>query len=177
MTERIALFIDDGNLHYAARNLGFEVDFKRLLHEFSSFGSILRAFFYTTVKGDEGSNIRPLMDWLDYNGFTVRARPAKEYDDGGGRRKTRRSVGIELAIDALEMARHVDHVFLFSGDGDLRRVAEGVQRFGARVSVISSLRTNPPMIADDLRRQADSFIELDTIRKSIERSPHRRAPN
>ena len=177
MTERIALFIDGVNLHYTARNLGFDVDFKRLLQEFSSFGSILRAFFYTTIKEDEFSNTRPLMDWLDYNGFTVRARPVKEYDDGQGRRKARRSVGIELAIDALEMARHVDHVFLFSGDGDLRRVAQGVQRFGARVSVVSSLRTHPPMIADDLRRQADSFIELDTIRKSIERPPHRSAPD
>jgi uncharacterized LabA/DUF88 family protein len=176
MTDRIALFIDGANLHRAVRNLGFEIDFSRLLKEFSSFGWMVRAFFYATAHDGEVNSIRPLTDWLDYNGFTLRTKPSREFDDGEGRRKTRRSIGIELAIDALEMVAHVDHFFIFSGDGDLRPVVAALQRKGATVSVVSSLKTRPPVIADELRRQADNFIELDALRRSIERPRHAAYP-
>lgn len=177
MTERIALFIDGANLHATVKSLGFEVDFRRLLSEFGKHGQIVRAYFYTVVRDDdEFSSIRPLVDWLDYNGYAVRTKPAKEHNDGEGRRKIKRNVGIEIAVDAMEIARSVDHAFLFSGDGDLRAVVESVQRMGVRVTVVSSIRTKPPMIADELRRQADVFLELETLRASIERPPHPIAP-
>jgi uncharacterized LabA/DUF88 family protein len=173
MTDRIALFIDGPGLHYAAKNLGFDIDYRRLLQEFSRFGRVLRAFFYTgTREADKFNSARPLIDWLEYNGFTVRAKSVKEFDDGEGRRKMKRNIGVDLAVDALEIAALVDHIFLFSGDGDLRVVAAAMQRKGVRISVVSSLRTQPPMIADELRRQADNFIELEVLRKSIERPPH-----
>ncbi|ANW00918.1 NYN domain-containing protein [Bradyrhizobium icense] len=169
MTDRVALFIDFANLQYAAENLGFEIDYKKLLHEFSKSDTLVRAYFYTTFREGEFDAVRPLANWLDYNGFTVRTKSIKEYRNHEGRRRTARSIGIELAIDALEIGRRVDHIFLFSGDGDFRRLVEGVQRLGAKVSVVSSIRTKPPMLADDLRRQADSFIDLFAIKNSISR--------
>src|SRR4029077_6246161 len=116
---------------------------------------------------------RSLVDWLDYNGFTVLAKPTKEFDDGEGRRKTRRNIGVELAVDALEISDRIDHIVLFSGDGDLRALVEAVQRRGVRVTVVSTIRTRPPMVADELRRQADAFLELDDFKASIEQTMER----
>jgi uncharacterized LabA/DUF88 family protein len=167
--EKIALFIDGPNFYYGARALGLDVDFKRLLAEFERRGSLLRAYYYTTVENAEFVGVRPLIDWLDYNGYTVVTKPAKEFDDGEGRRKFKRNMAIELAIDALDIAARVDHIFLFTGDGDYRKLIEGLQRRGVRVTVVSTLRTNPPLIAEGLRRQADEFLELANLRSSIER--------
>src|SRR5579863_2660251 len=159
--ERIALFIDGANLYAAARGLGFDIDYKRLLEMFAAKGRLIRAFYYTAVIEDqEYSPLRPLVDWLDYNGYTMVTKPTKEYTDAMGRRKIKGNMDIELAIDMLEMAQYLDHAVLFSGDGDFRRLVEAVQRRGVRVSVVSTLRSQPPMVADDLRRQADRFIDL-----------------
>src|SRR3546814_16450535 len=76
---------------------------------------------------------------------------------------------IELAVDVMEMLEYLDHVVLFSGDGDFRRLVEAVQRRGRRVTVVSTLRSQPPMIADELRRQADSFIDLADVQSQIAR--------
>ena len=171
--ERVALFIDGANLYSAARTLGFDIDYKKLLDLFRHNGQLVRAFYYTALFEDqEYSPIRPLVDWLDYNGFTLVTKPAKEYTDAQGRRKVKGNMDIELAIDVLEMSDRLDHIILFSGDGDFRRLVEAVQRKGLRVSVVSTIRTSPPMIADELRRQADNFIELQRITKDIARQMH-----
>ena len=168
--ERVALFIDGANLHAAARSLGFDIDYKRLLKHFQEQCHLIRAFYYTAlVEDQEYSPLRPLVDWLDYNGFTMVTKPTKEYTDSMGRRKIKGNMDIELAIDVLEMASHLDHVVLFSGDGDFRRLVEAVQRKGVRVSVVSTIRSSPPMVADELRRQADNFIELDELSALIAR--------
>ena len=83
---------------------------------------------------------------------------------------------IELAVDAMEIAKHVDHVVLFSGEGDFRPLVEALQRKGCRVSIVSTIRSQPPMIADELRRQADNFIELNELRNVIGRSPRVTSP-
>src|SRR3984893_10104717 len=159
--ERSAIFIDGANLYGAARSLGFEIDYKKLLKWGASKGRLVRAFYYTALIEDKDySPIRPLVDWLDYNGYTMVTKPTKEFTDATGRRKIKGNMDIELAIDVLEMADHLDHVVLFSGDGDFRRLAEAVQRRGLRVSVVSTVKSSPPMVADELRRQADEFIEL-----------------
>ena len=169
-SERVALFIDGANLHAAARSLGFDIDYKRLLKHFQEQCHLIRAFYYTAlVEDQEYSPLRPLVDWLDYNGFTMVTKPTKEYTDSMGRRKIKGNMDIELAIDVLEMASHLDHVVLFSGDGDFRRLVEAVQRKGVRVSVVSTIRSSPPMVADELRRQADNFIELDELSALIAR--------
>ena len=168
--EKIGLFIDGANLYAAARSLGFDIDYKRLLELFGSKGRLIRAFYYTAlVEDQEYSPIRPLVDWLDYNGYTMVTKPTKEYMDATGRRKIKGNMDIELAIDVMEMAAVVDHVVIFSGDGDFRRLVEAVQRKGKRVSVVSTIRTSPPMVADELRRQADTFIELDDLKSQIAR--------
>jgi uncharacterized LabA/DUF88 family protein len=170
--ERLALFIDGSNLYAAAKALGFDIDYKLLRQEFMRRGKLLRAFYYTALlENDEYSPIRPLVDWLHYNGFTMVTKPAKEYTDSQGRRKVKGNMDIELTVDAMELAPRVDHIVLFSGDGDFRPLVESLQRQGVRVSVVSTIRSQPPMIADELRRQADNFIELDELREIIGRPP------
>ncbi|MEO5336636.1 MAG: NYN domain-containing protein [Magnetospirillum sp. WYHS-4] len=169
--ERVGLFIDGANLYAAARALGFDIDYKRVLEIFAAKGHLIRAFYYTAlVEDQEYSPIRPLVDWLDYNGYTMVTKPTKEFTDAAGRRKIKGNMDIELAIDVMEMAEHLDHIVLFSGDGDFRRLVEAVQRKGVRVTVVSTIRSQPPMVADELRRQADVFLDLEELRPSIERA-------
>ncbi len=176
--ERIALFVDGANLYGAAKGLQFDIDYKRLLELFARKGLLVRAFYYTALAEDqEFSPLRPLIDWLDYNGFTVVTKPLKEYTDAQGRRRVKGNMDIELAIDVMEMSERVDHIVIFSGDGDFLQIGGGaaVQRRGRRVSVCSTIRTQPPMVADELRRQADNFIELDELKTMIMREGGRPA--
>lgn len=169
--ERMAVFIDGANLYAAARGLGFDIDYRRLLELFANKGRLIRAFYYTAlVENEEYSPIRPLVDWLDYNGYTMVTKPTKEFTDAFGRRKIKGNMDIELAIDVMEMSDRVEHIVIFSGDGDFRRLVEAVQRKGVRVSVVSTMRSQPPMVADELRRQADNFIELQDLAPMISRS-------
>ncbi len=168
--ERIALFIDGANLYATAKSLGFDIDYKRLLKEFQARGKLIRAFYYTAlVEDQEYSSIRPLVDWLDYNGYSVVTKPTKEFVDSFGRRKVKGNMDIELAVDAMEMAPFLDHIVLFSGDGDFRSLVEALQRKGVRVSVVSTNTTQPPMVADELRRQADEFIDIISLAPKIGR--------
>jgi uncharacterized LabA/DUF88 family protein len=173
--DKIALYIDGANLYATAKSLGFDIDYKRLLKEFQAKGYLLRAYYYTALAEDqEYSSIRPLIDWLDYNGYTVVTKPTKEFVDASGRRKIKGNMDIELAVDVMEMVDAVDHFVLFSGDGDFRSLVEAVQRKGKKVSVISTLSTQPPMIADELRRQADHFVDLVSLQSRIGRDPAER---
>ena len=173
--QRIALFIDGANLYATTKTLGFDIDYKRLLKEYGSRGHLVRAFYYTAlVEDQEYSSIRPLIDWLDYNGYRVVTKPTKEFVDSMGRRKVKGNMDIELAIDALELAPYMDHMVLFSGDGDFRSLVEALQRRGVRVSVVSTISTQPPMVADELRRQADEFVDLVHLISKIGRDPAER---
>ena len=170
--ERIGLFIDGANLYAAARSLGFDIDYKRLREEFSGKARLIRALYYTAlIEDQEYSPIRPLVDWLDYNGYALVTKPTKEFTDSMGRRKVKGDMDIEIAVDMMELADVLDHAVLFSGDGDFRRVIEAIQRKGVLVTVVSTIRSQPPMIADELRRQADNFIELQDIEPLIAREP------
>ena len=162
--EKAALFIDGANLYSASRNLGFDVDYRAMLSFFRAKTNLLRAYYYSALlETEEYSPLKPLTDWLAYNGYSLITKPAKEYVDASGRRRVKGNMDVELAIDMLELSGTIDHAILFSGDSDFRRLVEAVQRRGVRVSVISSIRTAPPMVADDLRRQADQFVELADI--------------
>ena len=168
--EKLGLFIDGSNLYAAARALGFDIDYKKLLNLFTKKARVIRAYYYTAlVEDQEYSPIRPLVDWLDYNGYTMVTKPTKEFTDASGRRKIKGDMDIELAIDVMEMAPHLDHVVIFSGDGDFRRLVDAVQHKGVRVSVVSTVKTQPSMAADELRRQADVFIELQSLADEIAR--------
>ena len=184
--ERTALFIDGANLYATAKALGFDIDYKRLLKEFQGQGQLVRSFYYTAlIEDQEYSSIRPLIDWLDYNGYRVVTKPTKEFVDSLGRRKVKGNMDIELAIDALELAPYIDHMVLFSGDGDFRSLVEAMQRRGVRVSVVSTITSQPPMVADELRRQADEFIDIVNLTNRVgrdggserqERTPRERRP-
>lgn len=171
-SERLALFIDGANLYSAGKTLGVEVDYRKLLDEFRHRGQLIRAYYYTAlIENDDYSPIRPLVDWLQYNGFKVVTKPAKEFTDSAGRRRVKGDMDVEITVDMLNLAAHVDHIVLFSGDGDLTRLVEAVQERGVRVSVVSTVKTSPPMIADELRRAADTFIELADLAELVGRPP------
>lgn len=169
-TERVALFIDGANLYATAKSLGFDIDYKRLLGFFRSKAQLVRALYYTALAEEqEYSSIRPLIDWLDYNGFTMVTKPTKEFTDTTGRRKIKGNMDIELAVDAMRLADTLDHIVIFSGDGDFRSLVAALQQKGKRVSIISTLQTQPPMVADELRRQADQFIDIADLETLIGR--------
>jgi uncharacterized LabA/DUF88 family protein len=177
--ERVAIFVDGASLYAASRTLGFDVDYRSLLAHFRQRAYLVRAYYYTALpETDEYSPVRPLVDWLGYNGYAVVTKPAKEFIDATGRRRVKGSVDVEMAVDVLDLTPHLDHAVIFSGDGDLRRLVEAVQRRGVRVTVVSTVRTQPVMIADDLRRQADAFIDLADLAEHISRrqvEPRQRA--
>src|SRR5688572_13999140 len=173
--EKIAILIDGANLHAANRSLPFDIDYRRLLEDFRGRGYLVRAIYYTAIAEDqEFSSLRPLVDWLDYNGYRVVTKPLKEFTDAQGRRKVKGNMDLELAVDAMEMADHIDHFVLFSGDGDFRCLVEALQRKGKKVTVASTVRTQPPMIADELRRQADHFLEISELSERVGRPPSER---
>ena len=168
--DRVAVFIDGANLYQAARALGFDIDYKRLLGVLSTNCRFIRAYYYTALLDEqEYSPIRPLVDWLDYNGYTMVTKPLKEFTQPTGRRKLKGNMDVEITVDILEVSERADHIVLISGDGDFRRLIEAVQRRGVRVTVISTIRTQPPMIADELRRQADTFVDLVDLQPMIAR--------
>ncbi|MCZ6509710.1 MAG: NYN domain-containing protein [Alphaproteobacteria bacterium] len=168
--ERIAVFIDGANLYATAKALDFDIDYKKLLALFKSKATLVRAYYYTVlIEDQEYSPIRPLVDWLDYNGYTLITKPAKEFTDSSGRRRIRNSIDVELAVDVMEIAGKVDHVVLLTGDGGYRRLIEAVQRQGTRVTIISTVSVSPPMAADEIRRQADNFVDLASLRGEISR--------
>lgn len=176
-SERIALFIDGANLYSAAKALQFDIDYKRLLALFRQKGQLVRALYYTALAEDqEYSSIRPLIDWLDYNGYTMVTKPTKEYTDSMGRRKLKGNMDIELTVDAMRLADSLDHIVIFSGDGDFKSLVAALQQKGKRVSVVSTLQTQPPMVADELRRQSDQFIDLADLEQMICRDPSTRPP-
>jgi uncharacterized LabA/DUF88 family protein len=174
--ERVAIFIDGANLYSAAKGLGFDIDYRKLLEEFRKHGRFIRATYYTALVEDQDfSPIRPLVDWLDYNGYSLVTKPAKEYTDTTGRRRFKGDMDVELAVDLVQAASYVDHAFLFSGDGDFVAAIEAVQRKGMRVSVVSTIKSNPPMASDDIRRAADNFVDLTDLATLIGRPPRERA--
>ena len=169
--EKTALFIDGSNFYAAAKLLNMDIDYAKLHQFFSHDTNLIRAYYYTALPEDhEFSPLRPLIDWLDYNGFAVISKLTREFTDPEtGKKRTKGNMDIELALDMLKLAPHIDHAILFSGDGDFCRLLEDVQDLGVRVSVVSTTKTSPPMVADSLRRMADIFIEMENLRDDIAR--------
>ncbi|MXV44083.1 NYN domain-containing protein [Saccharibacter sp. 17.LH.SD] len=162
--DRTSLFINGASLHHAARNLGFEVDFLALRALFEQHSSFQRAFYYAAMPETEDySPLRPLTDWLAYNGYHLVTKTAREFTSHSGQRRVKGNMNVELAVDLIEQGPRLDHAVIISGDSDLRRAVEAIQTRGTRVTVISSVKTTPPMIGDDLRRQTDHFVELSDI--------------
>lgn len=159
--ERLALFVDGANFYSTIKSLDFDIDYKKMLELFKKKGRLINARYYTAIlENDDYSPVRPLVDWLNYNGYQVITKPAKSYIDRDGRNRIKGDMDIELALDMVQLADHTDHIILCSGDGDFRAAVDACQRKGTRVSVLSSMRTKPSMLSDELRRQANDVIEL-----------------
>ena len=174
--ERIGLFIDGANLHATAKALALDIDFKRLLEFFGAKGRLIRALYYTAIaENEEFCPLRPLVDWLSYNGYTVVTKPTREFSDPHGRGTIKGSLDVEIAVDALSMADGLDHIVLFLGHGHFRSLVGALQQKGKRVSVVSTIETQPPMVADELRRQADQFLDLADLDQAIGRSTGHRS--
>ncbi len=168
--ERIAIFIDGANLYSTMKMLDFDIDYKKMLELFKSKGRLIKANYYTALLEDaDFSPIRPLIDWLDYNGYHVISKAAKHQTDRDGRKRIKGNMDIEIAVDMLSLAPHVDHIILFSGDADFAAALMAVQEKGTRVTVVSTLKSNPPMLGDALRRQANAFIDIAEMDKLIGR--------
>jgi uncharacterized LabA/DUF88 family protein len=166
--DKIALFIDGSNMHASVKALGFEIDYKRMLGFFDRQATLIRAFYYTAlIEESDPSPIRRLVDWLDYNGYTMVTKSTKEFTDDKGVKRLKGNMDVELVIDVMEMLDYLDHIVIFSGDGDFRRLIEAAQRKGKRVTVVSTAKSTPPMVADELRRQSDFFVDLNDLKDLI----------
>jgi len=168
--ERIALFVDGANLYGVVKALGFDMDYKKLFALFAQKGILVRAHYYTAISDDaEFVPLRPLVDWLAFNGWAVVTKSLKEWTDAQGHRRVKGNMVADLIVDAMEMAAHVDHIVIFSGDGDFCRLVEALQRMGKRVSVISTIQTKPPQCGDELRKLADNFIDMAELASFVKR--------
>jgi uncharacterized LabA/DUF88 family protein len=166
--ERTALFIDGANLYSTTTSLRFKIDYKLLLNFFSSKANLVRALYYTAIiESQPNSPVKSLADWLEYNGFTVVTKPAKIFTDESGISRTKGNMDVELAMDAIRLADYLDHIVIFSGDSDFKSLVEAIQSKGVKVTVVSTMHSKPPMIGDELRRQADAFIDLRDLQPLI----------
>lgn len=171
--ERLALFIDGPNFHTATKALGWPVDYIVMQQHFAKWGQLLRSIYYTAIRETTDYNaVKPLTDFLVYNRYTVVSKPVKEMTDySTGALTLKGNMDVEITIDMIKLAPHLDHLVLFSGDGDFSALVEELQGLGKRVSVVATLKAIPNITSDQLRRQADNFIELDDLRSAIERAP------
>lgn len=169
--EPTALLIDGKNFYSTACALDITVDWKLLHQEISRQCRLMQALYFTTLpKGeDEHDHIaaKPTLDWMEYNGWTVCTKPGRAFVDHDGRRKIKGNTDVELAVAAMKLTPHVGHIVLCTGKADYVPLVAYLQETGTRVTVLSSKAVSPPMIADDLRRKADDFIDLDDMRTTI----------
>lgn len=166
--KKTAIFIDGANLSSSASQIGMRIDFKKLLTFYEKNYDLIRAYYYTALSDNAAyKNIHSLVDWLSYNGYNVISKKAKEFVSEDSVKRIKGNMDCEIIVGMLEMAPHVDHLILFSGDGDFRCVVEAVQRMGKRVTIVSAARGDQSVTADELIRQADYFVDLADLRPHI----------
>lgn len=169
-SDKVAAFIDGANFYATGKALDLDLDYLALRNLLNQDQNLVRVYYYTAVnEGDEFVSIRPLLDFLDYNGFEVVTKPTKTFTDATGQRKIKGNLDVEMTCDMLEIADRVDHIVMFTGDGDFVRAVRGVQRKGVKVTVCSALKSTPPMISDELRRAADIYVDVAKFADKITR--------
>lgn len=156
---RVAIFIDGVEFDETLRCIDGAVDYRKLLGAFQEHGRLLRAYYYAPTDEQALISMRPLLDWLTYNGYQVRVKGDGEHSERRSRQRSR-SMSIELAVDVLELAPHLDTIVLITGDDAFKPLVAAVQARGITVSVVSTLKSKPAMVGNALRRQADEFIEI-----------------
>lgn len=168
--ERTAVFIDGANIYSTTKNIGFDIDYKRLLAFFEKECLLVRAYYFTAVDRDSAfSSLQPMIDWLAYNGYKLITKPTRSFTDADGSQRVKGNMDVEIAITAINFAKHIEHAVIMSGSGDMIPVVEELQERGVRVTIISSKETPGTVVSDGLRRAADNFIDLAEIRSHVER--------
>ena len=157
VSNKIALFIDGANLYATAKTLGFDIDYKRLLKEFQGRGTLLRAFYYTAIIEDqEYSSIRPLIDWLDYNGYTVVTKATKEFIDASELQcDWQLRIDPDVPAPAPEQAMAVFRIF----QELLSNVGRHAQASAVRICIEASCETLCIEIADNGRGAARAAFD------------------
>jgi len=174
-SEKLAVLIDGHALNAFAYGLGMKIDYRKLKVQFARSSKLTSIKYYAGVDFSRGENpYVKLLDWLDYNGYRVHIKEARSFVNGDGERNVKGSVIVDLSIDLVLVARHVDHVVLVSAHGDLTYPILQAKRLGARVTLLSSLNAEGVRPADELRQVADEFIELETLRDELSISEHAR---
>lgn len=166
LTERIGLFIDGISLQHAANVLQMKLDFKRLLQLFQQRGHLVGANYYSVIPPQPAADTaKPLLDWLSYNGFNVLARSSPHAGDA----ENILSLAVDISVDAMQRAAHLDHVVLISACRELQSLICALKTMGRRVSVVSTMRGHST--PDELRRHADIFLDLEELRPIIAAEP------
>lgn len=171
-SQRVAIMIDGPNLFNTSKNLGFDVDFKKLLGLFEQNCLLHRAVYFNMLsERDDTTPVKPLVDWLSYNGYKTVTKPFREFTDASGTRRTKGSMHVEMAVEMMNMAQFVEHFVLFSGDGELAYAVNAVQEKGCRVTAVSTMKSDTgSTIADELRRKVNRFVNLDDVKGIIDKS-------
>ncbi len=151
-TDRIAIFFDMSNLYFAARDMGIRIDYARLLDFLTAGRRLHRAYAYLGFNPDDESS-HSFITWLKRNGFRVKTKALRRFEDGS----TKANLDMELAIDLLTQAPHIDVAIMVSGDGDFVNLVDAAQNAGLRIEVAAT----PRQAATDLMDIADQFIDLE----------------
>lgn len=167
---KTALFIDGSNTHATAKALRLDIDYARVRAYYKD--TLLRAYYYTAVLPDtEGFvSIKPLIDYLSYNGYSVVTKPTKTYtDEVTGQTRVKGNMDLDIAVQAMQIAPYIQHAVFFTGDGDFKPLILAMQGIGVRCDVVSSIETEPSMCADELRRACDVFTDMASLREAFVR--------
>lgn len=173
--DKTVVLIDGANIYATVKALGFDIDFSKLYSEITNGCNLLRIYYYTALVelDDDKIMLKPLVDWLSYNNYTVVTKMAKVITNRDGIRRIKGNMDIEIAVDALTLAYNlkscITDIVLFTGDGDFCYLVGQLQRLGIRVTIVSSLKTQPSYVADELRKAADNFIDIADLREKLEK--------
>lgn len=169
--DKTLVLIDGANMYATTKALGFDIDFSKFYQEINQSCNLLRIYYYTALLEDnERILIKPLVDWLTYNNYTMVTKPAKVIINSDGVRKIKGNMDVEIAVDAIDIIASnslIGNLVLCTGDGDFVSLVKVLQRRGVQVTVLSSIYTHPAMCADDLRKQADTFVELNDLKELL----------
>jgi uncharacterized LabA/DUF88 family protein len=158
--DRVGIFFDMSNLYFAARDMGIRIDYARLLEFLLDGRRLHRAYAYLGVGPDDESH--GFITWLSRNGFRVKTKPLRRYEDG----TTKANLDMELAIDLLSQAPHLDVAIIVSGDGDFARLVDAAQNMGRRVEVAAT----PRQASSELIDVADRFWDLEANARRFARA-------
>lgn len=171
VNEPTAVLIDGYNTLSTTKLLKFDIDFRKLLNLFQNKTRLVKIYYFASLRDNPADHdpMIPVIQWMMYNGYNVISKKMNEFMNIDNI-QSKGNMDVEISVTVLEMVKSVDHIVLFTGDENFRFLIEAVQRMGTRITVCSSMQCQPQIMSDDLRRQADNFIELNNLKSEIQRN-------